>query len=108
MVAGTPIAFAAFFLANRLLPVALAERASREIQIVFAVWFLLLLLAVVLPARTSWRLLVGLGVVVSGGIVLLSAPWADSVERAVSLVALCLAGCCVAALRSMKADHGGM
>ncbi|WP_256939994.1 PepSY domain-containing protein [Acetobacter malorum] len=108
MVAGTPVAFAAFFLANRLLPVALAERATREIQIVFAVWFLLLLLAVVLPARTSWRLLVGLGVGVSGGIVLLSAPWADSVERAVSLVALCLAGCCVAALGSMKADHDGM
>nr|WP_301273807.1 PepSY-associated TM helix domain-containing protein [Acetobacter cerevisiae] len=108
MVAGTPVAFAAFFLANRLLPVTLADRATREIQVVFAVWFLLLLLAVMIPARTGWRIFVGLGVAVSGCIVLLSAPWADGVERAVSLVALCLAGCCVLALRSMKADQNGV
>lgn len=106
VVAGTPIAFIAFFLANRLLPVALHDRAAREVQIVFAVWGLLVLAALVLPARKAWRIFSILAALALGGVALLSAPWARSVECGVSLVSLFLAGCCVMAFRSLGAADG--
>ncbi|WP_346346184.1 PepSY-associated TM helix domain-containing protein [Acetobacter persici] len=107
MVAGTPVAFSMFFLANHLLPVTLPDRAEREIQVVFAVWFLLLLLAMLMPARKSWQILTGLGCFSALAVALCSAPWGNSVQWGVSLVALCLAGCCVQALRAMRAAHDG-
>ncbi|WP_264809965.1 PepSY-associated TM helix domain-containing protein, partial [Acetobacter orleanensis] len=108
VVAGAPVAFAAFFLANHLLPVTLANRAEREIQVVFAVWFLLLLLALTLPARKGWQILAVLGAAEAIGISVLSAPWGERVECGVSLVSLCLAACCIQAFRSMRRVHDGV
>ncbi|MCC4603203.1 PepSY-associated TM helix domain-containing protein [Xanthomonas campestris] len=60
-VAGLPIAFASFFWANRLLPVALDGRAAMEAHVFFAAWATALLAAFVWPRRAmwSWQLYVG-------------------------------------------------
>jgi uncharacterized iron-regulated membrane protein len=58
-VAGTPIAFAAFFLANRLLPLGLAHRADWEVRAVFWSWGALLVFAAIrAPARAWTELLI--------------------------------------------------
>lgn len=62
-IAGLPIAFAAFFWANRLLPVAAAERAGLEIACFFGAWALAAVLAQIRPTRAMWQcqLLIGAG-----------------------------------------------
>jgi hypothetical protein len=54
-VGGTPLAFAAFLLANRLLPPTLSGRASGEVRAVFAVWGAALLFASLRNPRRAWR-----------------------------------------------------
>ncbi|KAB7769735.1 PepSY-associated TM helix domain-containing protein [Xanthomonas maliensis] len=60
-VAGLPIAFASFFWANRLLPIALPERAAMEAHLFFVAWGGALLAAFVWPRRAmwSWQLYLG-------------------------------------------------
>lgn len=53
-VGGLPIAFAAFFWANRLVPLDAAERASQEVRVFFAAWALALVAALVRPVRAMW------------------------------------------------------
>lgn len=53
-IAGLSIAMTAFLWANRLLPVALAERPFWEIHVFFIVWGLALLHALLRPARAAW------------------------------------------------------
>ncbi|POR43331.1 PepSY-associated TM helix domain-containing protein [Methylobacterium sp. V23] len=53
-VAGLPAAIAAYFLANRLLPLALAGRADAEIGAFFATWGLVTLAALAGPSRRAW------------------------------------------------------
>lgn len=53
-VAGLPIAFAAYFWGNRLLPLAIAERASAEANVFFAAWAVALLAAFAWPRRAMW------------------------------------------------------
>jgi len=53
-VAGLPIAFAAYFLGNRLLPVQLAERADAEANVFFYAWGAALLAAFLWPKRLMW------------------------------------------------------
>lgn len=54
-IAGLPIAFASYFLANRLLPLDLAERADNEITCFFMAWGCAALLAHIRPDRRMWR-----------------------------------------------------
>lgn len=54
-VAGLPVGIAAYFLANRLLPLDLAERASWEVRVFFAAWVLVALGAAVRPHAAAWR-----------------------------------------------------
>lgn len=54
-VGGTPIAFAAFLLANRLLPVGMAGRAQAEVHAVFWTWGTLLLFAALRAPGKAWR-----------------------------------------------------
>lgn len=60
-IAGLPIAFAAFFWANRLLPLALAQRAELEIACFFGAWALAAVLAQIRPTRAMWCFQLGLG-----------------------------------------------
>ena len=60
-IAGLPIAFAAFFWANRLLPVDMAQRADREIACFFGAWALAAVLAQLRPTRAMWRCQLWLG-----------------------------------------------
>jgi len=53
-IAGLPIAIAAYFWANRLLPVGLAERSEWEAHVLFMVWGLALLHPVLRPLRRAW------------------------------------------------------
>ena len=59
IIAGTPIAFMAFFIANRLLPLGLDGRATQEVAAVFWTWGAALALALALPPRRSWPMLLG-------------------------------------------------
>jgi len=60
-VAGLPIAFAAYFWGNRLLPVQMAERADAEVNVFFYAWGAALLAAFLWPKRLmwAWQLYVG-------------------------------------------------
>lgn len=53
-IAGLQIAIAAFFLANRLLPVDFAARASWEAHILFAIWLLAFLHPIIRPIPRAW------------------------------------------------------
>jgi uncharacterized iron-regulated membrane protein len=53
-VAGLPIAMAALFWANRLLPLDVAERAALEVRMFFAVWIVALAYAALRPAKRAW------------------------------------------------------
>lgn len=53
-VAGLPAAVAAYFIANRLLPVDLDGRAEWEIRAFFGTWIAVLLLSLVRPHRRAW------------------------------------------------------
>ncbi|ENO90447.1 PepSY-associated TM helix domain-containing protein [Thauera linaloolentis] len=53
-IAGLPLAVAAYFCANRLLPVELAERAAWELHSLFAVWLGTWFYAQARPLRRAW------------------------------------------------------
>lgn len=55
VITGLPIAIAAFFYANRLLPVELAERAGWEVRVFFAAWLLSFVVPILQPARIAWK-----------------------------------------------------
>lgn len=61
-IAGLPVAVAAYFWANRLLPVDMAGRAPWEAHVMFAVWGWLFLYASVRPLRRAWREILWLAV----------------------------------------------
>jgi uncharacterized iron-regulated membrane protein len=53
-VAGLPIAFAAYFWGNRLLPLQMAERSTAEADVFFYAWGAALLAAFIWPKRMMW------------------------------------------------------
>lgn len=53
-IAGLPVAMAAFFWGNRLLPAGIAGRPDWEIHLFFAAWLLMLFHASVRPVRRAW------------------------------------------------------
>ncbi len=54
-IAGLPLGVAAFFWANRLLPLGMADRAEWEYHSLFAVWLGSLFYALGRPLRRAWR-----------------------------------------------------
>lgn len=72
-IAGLPIAFGAYFWANRLLPIDLAQRPDAEIQAFFGAWALAALLAQWRPTRAMWRVLLAAGAVLLVGVPVLNA-----------------------------------
>ncbi|MDG3065005.1 PepSY-associated TM helix domain-containing protein [Thauera mechernichensis] len=53
-IAGLPVAVAAYFWANRLLPLDMADRAQWEAHMMFAVWGWLFIYASLRPLRRAW------------------------------------------------------
>lgn len=60
-VAGLFVALASYFWANRLIPAAMPGRADWEVHLMFLTWALMLMLAVVVPAKRGWPLQFRLG-----------------------------------------------
>ena len=59
MIAGAPVAFAAYFWANRLLPLGGPDRAAMEVASLFWAWAAILLAAFALRPRLGWPTLLG-------------------------------------------------
>jgi hypothetical protein len=59
VIAGVPIGFAAYLCANRLLPPGLADRAQLEVTIALDAAGVALLVALAVPPRLGWPLLLG-------------------------------------------------
>ncbi len=53
-IAGLPAAIAVYFLANRLLPLGLADRAEWEIRAFFGAWIVAALIPLARPHRRAW------------------------------------------------------
>jgi uncharacterized iron-regulated membrane protein len=70
--AGLMVAVAAFFWANRLLPVGMAERGDWEINLFFSVWGLTVLHALLRSGRQGWREQLALGAVLFAGLPVLN------------------------------------
>lgn len=77
-IAGLPIAFAAYFWANRLLPVEMAERTNAEANVFFIAWGLAALLAQIRPTRAMWRFQLTLGALLLAGTPVLNAITTDT------------------------------
>jgi hypothetical protein len=71
-IAGLPVAYGAYFWANRLLPVGMAERPETEIAWFFIAWGAAMTLAQVRPDRLMWRLQLGAGALLLMGIPVLN------------------------------------
>lgn len=54
MLAGLPVGVAAYFWANRLLPVSLADRAEWEIHCLFITWAWVILFGLLRPEKRAW------------------------------------------------------
>jgi len=72
VIAGLPIAFAAYFWANRLVPVDLPQRPQMEINCFFAAWAAAAVLAQLRPSMGMWRFQLSVGAAMLMGIPLLN------------------------------------
>ncbi len=77
-IAGVPIAIAAYFWSNRLLPVGLAERPALEAAWFFGAWGAAAVLALARPTRRMWQVLLGAGGVLFAGLPVLNAVTTES------------------------------
>ncbi|WP_082616372.1 PepSY domain-containing protein [Massilia sp. Root418] len=73
VIAGLPVAYGAYFWANRLLPVGMAERPENEIMWFFISWGAAMGLAQIRPDRPMWRFQLGAGALLLMGIPVLNA-----------------------------------
>ena len=74
---GLPVAVAAYFWANRLLPVGMAERADWEVHCMFLTWGWLFLYASLRPLRKAWLEMAWMAVAAYGLLPLLNALTTD-------------------------------
>ena len=72
-IAGLPIAFAAYFWGNRLLPVGMAGRADMEANVFFLAWGVAIVAAFAWPKRAMWAWQLYAGALLFAGIPLLNA-----------------------------------
>jgi uncharacterized iron-regulated membrane protein len=86
-IAGLPFGIATYFLANRLLPLDIANRSDREIDAMFIAWGAVAVWAIARPARRAW--IEGLGAV--GG-AFAAVPIVNALATDRSLVTSIIAG----------------
>ena len=72
-IAGLPIAFAAYFWANRLLPVGIDARAQAEITCFFAAWGVAAVAGLAWPTRRMWQVQLWAGALLFAGVPLMNA-----------------------------------
>jgi hypothetical protein len=72
-IAGFPIGLATYFLANRLLPLQMTDRADREIDSLFLAWLAVLLWSLVRPAARAWPEMLGLAAALFAAVPLVNA-----------------------------------
>ncbi|MCC2961232.1 PepSY domain-containing protein [Massilia sp. IC2-278] len=72
-IAGLPIAFGVYFWSNRLLPLAIENRAATEANCFFIAWGAAMLLAQIKPSRAMWRFQLIVGALLLCGVPLLNA-----------------------------------
>ncbi|XAH23547.1 PepSY-associated TM helix domain-containing protein [Xylophilus sp. GW821-FHT01B05] len=77
-IAGVPMAMAAYFWANRLLPVGLAGRPEAEIRCFFAAWGIAAVAGLAWPARRMWQVQLAVGGALFAGVPLLNAFTTDT------------------------------
>ena len=77
VLAGLPTGVAAYFWANRLLPVTMPERADWELHCLFAAWGWLALYAIARPERRAWVELLAIAALAFGLLPLLNALTTD-------------------------------
>ena len=77
VIAGLPAAMAAFFWANRLLPLNIAQRAQWEMHALFATWLWLAIYCVWRPEKRAWVEVLALGALAFGLLPLLNALTTD-------------------------------
>lgn len=92
VLAGMPLAFASYFLANRMLPFTLLYRSDREIQCVFIIWGLALVVAVSSPARRAWPMLLGACALACLAIAAFSVPCSNAVTKSMAAISLLFSG----------------
>ena len=73
VIAGLPLAFAAFLWANRLLPSAMPGRADAEVAVFFAAWAAALVLGLARSSRGMWRAQFWLAAALWAGVALMDA-----------------------------------
>lgn len=87
---GTPLAFASFFIVNRLLPVTMPHRAGWEVTTVFIVWGITLAYTLFRNPERTWAELLGGNAAACFLIAALSLLWQGSTITDVGLTALIL------------------
>jgi len=60
-IGGLPIAYAAYFWGNRLLPVGMEKRIDAEISWFFIAWGVATVIGLVRPTRGMWQIMLGIG-----------------------------------------------
>ncbi|MEM1204902.1 MAG: PepSY-associated TM helix domain-containing protein [Acidobacteriota bacterium] len=75
---GLPIGIAAYFWANRLLPLGMEGRADWEIHCLFLAWALCLLYPLTRPSRVAWRELAWLAAFAFGALPIVNAATTDA------------------------------
>ncbi|MCP1230456.1 PepSY-associated TM helix domain-containing protein [Acetobacter indonesiensis] len=91
MMMGTPTAFAGYFIANRVLPPFLANRAQMEVRAVFCIWAAILLFALVRRTDAAWRETLAISSLTCLTVSLIGGIPHTPIEWAVSLVSLGMA-----------------
>jgi uncharacterized iron-regulated membrane protein len=76
-VVGLPIAIAAYFWANRLLPIDMVNRAQWEIHAMFLVWLACLLCPLLRPVQKGWRELMWVAAVAYASLPVLNVATTD-------------------------------
>ena len=98
-IAGLPIAIAAYFWANRLLPAGMPERTAWEVHALFLAWLAMLVLAWVRPVRRAWLDTLGLAAFAYAALPALNALTTDQhLGNSIPAGAWALAGFDLAAL----------
>lgn len=111
-VAGLPVAIAAYFWANRLLPVEMAGRADWEAHVLFLVWVAMLIHAALRPTGRAWIEQLTVASLAFGGLPLLdlvTTGWhpaaGDPVAAGFHLVVLILALATARVARKLRRRH---